>query len=141
MRLPLRRGVNRAEQMFADRSFGERKQQGFVHRSGGALRGGIELADGVGFVAKELDAQRAVGLGRVHVEDAAAHGVLAGHFDHVGGGVADGVEVREQRFEIERFAAADGAGEIGVVVAGTQADGGGRNRRDHNGHCAGRDLP
>jgi hypothetical protein len=33
--------------------------------------------------------------------------VLAGHFDHVGGGVADGVEVSEQGIEIEGFAAAE----------------------------------
>src|SRR5216684_1252458 len=33
-------GVNCAEQMLADGSFGERKEQGFVDGSGGALRGG-----------------------------------------------------------------------------------------------------
>ena len=127
--------------MFADRSFGERKQQSFVHGSGGTLRGGIELANRVDFVAEELDAHRAVGFGGVDVEDAAAHGVLAGHLDDVGGGVADGVEVREQGFEVERFAAADGAGEIGVVVAGAQADGGGRDWRDHDGCSTGGNLP
>jgi hypothetical protein len=46
---------------------------------------------------------------------------LAWHFDDVGGSVADGVEVSEQRFEIERFAAADGAGKIGVIVGRAQA--------------------
>ncbi len=117
------------------------KQQGFVDRGGGTLRGGIEFANGIGFVAEELDAQGAVGFGRVDVEDAAADGVLAGHLDYVGGGVADGVEVREQGFEVEGFAAADGAGEIGVVIAGAQADGGGRDRGDHDGCGAGGDLP
>ena len=127
--------------MFADRSFGERKKQSFVHRSGGALRGGIEFADGIGFVAEELDAKGAVGFGRVDVEDAAADGVLAGHFDYIGGGVADGVEMREQRFEIEGFAATDGAGEIGVIVGGAETDSSCGDRRDDDGCGAGGDLP
>jgi hypothetical protein len=66
---------------------------------------------------------------------------LAGHLDHVGGSVADGIEVREQGIEIEGFAAADGAGEIGIVIAGAEANGGGRDRRDHDGCGAGSDLP
>ena len=69
--------------MFADRSFGKRKEQGFVNGIRRALRGGIEFANGIGLVAKEFDAQRAIGLGGVDVEDAAADGVLAGHFDDV----------------------------------------------------------
>ena len=93
--------MNCAEKMFADWSFGERKQQGFVDGIRRTLRGGIELANGVGFIAEELDAQGAVGLGRVNVENAAADSILAGHFDHVGGGIADGVEVREKGIEIE----------------------------------------
>ena len=72
-----------AEKILADRSFGEREKKSFVYGIRRALRGGIELADGFGFVAEELDAKRAVGLGRVDVEDAAANGILAGHFDDV----------------------------------------------------------
>ena len=64
--------------MLADRGFGEREQQSFIDRSGGALRCGIELADGIGFVAEELDAQRAVGFGGVDVEDAAAEAYWPG---------------------------------------------------------------
>ena len=105
------------------------------------MRGGIEFANRIGFIAEELDTQRAVGLGRVNVEDAAAHRVLAGHFDHVGGSVADGVEMREQGLEIKRFAAADGAGEIGIIIAGAQADSGGRDWRDHDRCRSGGDLP
>ncbi len=66
---------------------------------------------------------------------------MAWHFDDVGGSVADGVEVSEQRFEIERFAAADGAGKIGVIVGRAQADGCRCDRRDHDGGGSGRDLP
>src|ERR1700728_82435 len=127
--------------MFADWSFGEREEQSFVYWRGGALRGGIEFANGVGFVAEELDAEGTVGLGGVDIEDAAAGGVLAGHFDHVGGGVADGVEMRQQRFEIERLAAADGSGKVGIIVGGAQADGRGCDGRDHDGGGSGCDLP
>ena len=45
---------------------------------------GIELADGLHFIAEELDAHRTVGFRRVDIENAAAQGVLAWHFDHVG---------------------------------------------------------
>ena len=47
----------------------------------------------------------------------------------------------EQRFEIEGFAAADDAGEIGVIVGGAETDGGGRYRRDDDRCGAGGDLP
>ena len=102
---------------------------------------GIELADGIGFVAEEFDAHGALGFGRVDVEDAAAQGVLAGHFDDVGGGVADGVQVGEQSVEVERFAAANGAGEVGVIVARAQTDGCGGDGRDDDGSGAGGDFP
>ncbi len=120
--------MNCAEQVFADRSFGEREQQGFVDGIGRALRSGIELANGIRFVAEEFDAERAIGFGRVDVEDAAANGVLAGHLDDVGGSIADGVEVGEEGIEIEGFATADGAGQVGVVSGGAQPDGSGGDR-------------
>ncbi len=105
------------------------------------MRSGIELANGVGFVAEELDTERAVGFRRVHVEDAAANRVLARHLDYVGGGVPDGVEMREEGIEIEGFATTDGAGEAGVVVAGAQADGCRCHGRDDDGCRTGSDLP
>src|ERR1700678_623301 len=133
--------MNCAEKVLADWSFGERKQERFIDGIGRTLGGGIELANGIGLVAEEFDAQGAIGFGRVHVEDAAAQGVLAGHLDYVSGGIADGVEVREKSVEIEGFAATNGPGEIGIVVAGTKADCGGRDGRDHDRGCAGGDLP
>ncbi len=133
--------MNCAEQLIADRSFGERQQERFVHGIGGTLRGGIEAADGFDFVAEEFDADRALGFGGVDIEDAAAQGVLAGHFDDVGGGVADGVQVREQVVDVERFAAAQHAGQVGVVVGRALQDGGGRDRSDDDRRFAGGDLP
>ena len=49
-------GVNCAEQMLADRSFGEWEKQGLVYGVRGALGCRVELANGIGFVAEELDA-------------------------------------------------------------------------------------
>jgi hypothetical protein len=43
------------EQLLRDRSFGERQQQRFIERRRGALRLGLELADGFDFVAEEID--------------------------------------------------------------------------------------
>ena len=134
-------GVNCAQQLIADRSFGERQQQRFVHGIRRTLRGGIEAADGFHFVAEEFDAHRALGFGRVDIEDAAAQRVLAGHFDDVGGGVADGVQVSEKIVDVERFAAAQNAGEVGVVLGGALQDGGGGDRSDHDRRLAGGDLP
>src|ERR1700678_1099071 len=76
-------GVDCAQEMLAYRRFGEREQQSFIYRIRRALRSGIEFADGFGFVAEKLDAEWAVGFGGVDVENAAANGVLAGHFDYI----------------------------------------------------------
>ena len=65
-------GMDRAQQLVADGSLGQRQQQRLVHWSGGALGRGIKLANGLDFIAKKLDAQRPVGLGRVHIEDPAS---------------------------------------------------------------------
>ena len=67
---------------------------------------GIEAADGFDFIAEKFDAHRALGFGRIDIEDAAAQGVLAGHLDDIGGGVADGVQMGEEIFDVEGFAAA-----------------------------------
>jgi hypothetical protein len=133
--------VNRAEKMFGDGSFGEREEQSFIDWIRGALGSGIELANGLGFVAEELDAEGAVGFGRVDVENAAAKGVLAGHFNYISRCVADSVEVGEEGIEVEGLAAADDAGKAGVVIAGAQTDGSGGDRRDDDGCGTGGNLP
>ena len=83
--------VDRAEQLNCDRSFRKREKQGFIHWVRRALAGGIELAHGFDLVSEELDAHGAIGFGRIDIENTAASGVLAGHFDDIGRGVADGV--------------------------------------------------
>src|ERR1700719_3576755 len=54
--------VNGAQQVIADRSFGERQQQRFVHGVGGTLRGRVEAADRFDLVAEEFDADGALGF-------------------------------------------------------------------------------
>ena len=133
--------MNCAQQLIADRSFGERQQQRFVHGIGGTLRGGIEAADRFDFVAEEFDAHRALGLGRIDIEDAAAQSVFAGHFDDIGAGIADGIQVSEQIIDVERFAAAQNAGQVGVVFGGTLKDGGGGNGSNDDRDLARSNLP
>ncbi len=133
--------MDRGQQVIADRSFGERQKERFVHRSGRTLRGWVEPANRVDFVAEEFDAHRALGLGRVDVEDAATQGVLAGHLDDVGGAVADGVQVREQSVGIERFAAANGARKVSVKLGCAEADGRSRDWRHYDRCSAGGNLP
>ena len=71
----------------------------------GALRLGIEAADGFDLVAEEVDADGAVHLRRVDVEDAAAKRDLAGHLDDVDAGVADGEQMLDQHVGHVLFAA------------------------------------
>ena len=139
--LPGEPGMNRAQQFFADRSLGQRKQQRFVHGIRRALGGRIELSYGLDLVAEKLDAHRALGFRRIHIENAAAQGILSGHFHDVGGVIANRVQVRQQRVDVEGFAAADGPRQIGVVLGRTQAKGGGGDRRNHERRRAGGNLP
>ncbi len=76
------------------RSFSQRQQLRFVQAALRALRFRIEFADGFNFVAKELDAHRAVGFGRVDVENSATPGELAGHLDQIHLRIADAGQVR-----------------------------------------------
>ena len=109
--------VDRGQQVLGDRSLGQRQQFGFVEAALRALRFGIELADGVDLVAKELDAHGAVGLGRVDIENAAAPRELAGHLHQVHLRVAHAGQVRGEGFKVELFAAPQRDGEAGVVLA------------------------
>ena len=89
-------GVDGGEEFFGDGGFGEREEQGVVEGGAAALGFGVEFADGFDLVAEEVDADGAVHLGGVDVEDAAAEGDLAGHLDDVDFGVADGEEVLDE---------------------------------------------
>ena len=107
--------MNRAQQLFADRSFGERQKKCLVHRAGRALRGRIEAADRVDLVAEKLDAYWPLGLRRVDVQNAAAQRILAGHFHDIRRAVANRVQMRQQGIGIEGLAAPNRAGQVGVV--------------------------
>ena len=113
-------GVDGGEDLFGDGRFGEREQEGVVEREAAALGFGVELADGFDLVAEEVDADGAVHLGRVDVEDAAAEGDLAGHLDHVDPGVADGEEMLDEHVGHVLFAGLEVQGEGAVVVAGEE---------------------
>ena len=134
-------GVDGGEQVLGDGGFGERQEPGFVEAGLGALGFGVEVADGFDFVAEELDAEGAVGFGRVDVEDAAAAGELAGHFDQVHLRVADAGEVGGEDFDVDLFAALEADGERGVVVAVEEAEGGGFDGGDEDGDGAGGEFP
>ncbi len=99
-------GVDGFENLFRDGNLGEREKQCGVERRLRALRFGVELADGFDLVAEEIDADGAVHLGGVDVEDAATEGELAGHFDDVDAGVADGEKVLDEHVGEVLFAGA-----------------------------------
>jgi hypothetical protein len=130
-------GMDGGQQMLGDWGFSERKKLRFVEAELGALRLGIELADGFNFVAEELDADGAVGFGRVDIEDAAAAGELAGHFDEIHLRVADAGQVAGEHLDVYFFAAPQGHGQAGVVVAVKELEGRRFNRGDEDGNRAG----
>ena len=104
--------VDRAQQLIADRSLGQRQQQSFIHRIRRPLRRRIEAPDRLHFIAEKLDAHRALRLRRIHIQNAAAQRVLSGHLDHIGRAIANGVQVCQKIFDdrTTRRAAARGPG-------------------------------
>ena len=131
----------RTEKLICHRSLRQRQQQCFVDRVGRTLRSWIKSADGIDFIAKELDPNRPLGLGRVHVENAAAQGILAGHFDHIGGSVADRIQVPEQVVEIERLPTPQNAGEFGIVLRRALQNGRRGNRSHYDRRLPRSNLP
>ncbi len=128
------------ERGLIDRGFRKREEDRFFDlrarlRSALGLR--VEAADGFDLVAEKIDAIGAVGFGGIDVEDATAAGVLAGHFDHIGGGVADDIEALDESVGVGDLAAAEYAGEIAVEVERAQAHGGGLGGRDDDQGVAG----
>ena len=106
-----------------------------------ALGFGVELADGFDLVAEEVDANGAVHLGGVDVEDAAAQGDLAGHFDDVDFGVADGEEMFDEHVGHVLFADFEMEGEGAIVVAREEPHAGGFDGGDDQLCLVGGDLP
>ena len=134
-------GMDCAQKLLADWSLGERQQQSFVHRVRRALRSRVELADGLDFIPEEFNPHRPVGLGGIHIEDAATQSVLTRHLHHIRRGIADRVQVAEQRFGVNRIVSPHHARQLGIVLSGTEAQCGRGHRRNHNRDCSGCDLP
>ena len=134
-------GMNCAEKVVANGSFGQRQEDRFIHGIRGPLGCRFELADGLNLVAEKLNAHRTVRFGRVDIENAAAQRVFAGHFDHIGGCISDGIEVAQQRISIERVTSPHDASQVRIVLSGAQAQGRRRDRRGNDRNRAGGDLP
>ena len=90
---------------------GSMRRLGDLHH--GALRFDVEAADGFDLVAEKFDAQRARALGGKYVENAAADGILADHFDRIALFVADGLQMRFDGVERQFFADAQFQREAG----------------------------
>ncbi len=86
-----------------------------------ALSERVEGADALQLVAEEVEAQRLLLARREDVDDAAAHGVLAGLADRVAAHVAVGGEERGQPLERETVADACGQHPLGEGLARRQA--------------------
>ncbi len=91
-----------------------------VEGGGGALGFGIEAANGLDLVAEEVNADGIVALGGVDVEDSAAEGDLARHFDDVDLRVADREEVLDEHVGHVLFAELEIESETTVEIAGEE---------------------
>src|SRR5579872_1081541 len=131
----------RAEQIVADRSLSKRQQQRFVDWSGRSLSRRIKLANGFDFVPEELDTERTVSLGRVHIKNAATESILTRHFHDISRGISNRIQMTQQRFNIKRLAPSNHARQAGVVFGGTKTQRRRRNGRHQNRDCACRDFP
>jgi len=110
---------------------GERREDEPDARADGALRGGVELAEGFDGVAEELEADGARVFGGENVHNAAADGELAGHFDSFMAGIADSGEVFEQVVERHLGVAFESAGEAGVGSGVPETHEGGGDGDNH----------
>ena len=111
--------------------FREREKSGALDGIRRTLRAGIERANGFDRVAEKLDADGLRSFGREDVNDAAAHGELAGHF------AGDLFVVAGAGEEVEKFAvrdfliALDAAGELAIKFGFAHAPQGRLDGRDH----------
>ena len=94
------------------------------------MRLGIELADRLDLVAEEVDADGALLLGRVDIEDAPAQRDLAGHLDDVDFRVADREQVVDEHIRHVLFAGAESEREAVIEVT---------REESHTGRFDGRD--
>ena len=129
------------QRFLANGSFRERQKKNFVHRSSRALGAGIEFTDGFHLVAKQLNAQRTIGLGWIRVQQAATHRVLAGHFNHINAGITDGVQVLDKFIHVQQVSASHNPRQSGIMFCRAQAHGRGFQRSNHNRDPARNNLP
>ena len=105
------------------------------------MRVRLEFADRFDLVPEELHAHRAVGFRGVDIEDAAAAGELARHFDNVHGAVAHTRQMGGELVHVDLFFAAQDPPQLRIVVRGEDAHAGRFYRNDDDRSGAGRDLP
>ena len=129
------------EQLLRHRCFGERQQQGFIHRCGRALRFGIEFADGFNLIAEEIEAHGAIHLRRIDVENAAAARELARHLDDIHLRVADALQMRRQHLDVDFFTAPQDLRQSGIIRAIEEAHTCCLDRRNYNRHTCCCNLP
>ena len=133
--------MHRGQQPLCHRRLGQRQQLGLVQAGLRALRLRIEFADGLNLVAEELDAHRPVVLGRIDVENSAAPRELARHFDQVHLRVAHRGQVAGEHFDVDFFAAPQGDGQAGVVLAVEELERRRLDGRNEDVDSAGGELP
>ena len=112
-----------------------------IQSAAAALRFGVEFSDGFDLISEEVDADGAVDLRGVDVEDAAAKGDLAGHFDYVHFGVPGGEEVLDEHIGHVLFADFKVEGQGAVEVTWKELHAGGFNWGDDEACLSGGDLP
>ncbi len=84
------------------------------------MRCRIKLADGFDLVAKQLNPNWPVRLGRINVENAAAQSVFARHFNNVRGIVANRIEMLQQIFRVQALTAAKDSRQVRVKLSRSQ---------------------
>ena len=127
---PVRRKIPGFGRARGNRPLGEREDGRANDGRDGALRTCVEFADGFDSVAEKLDADRARGLGRKKVHDAAALRELAGHFDHFRARVANRTEMSDEGVEANFVVGFERASEEVVAFGRAVAPKRGRDGRD-----------
>jgi hypothetical protein len=96
-----------------------REDLGSVDVADRALVADRELGQPVDLVAPQVDAHRAIGGRREHVDDRAPHGHLAAVLDHLLPAVAGGHQLGDEVVAVESLAGADG-GRLDVLDVGPE---------------------
>jgi hypothetical protein len=87
-------GAEPLDTLFIEQGFGSGQQQQFVRSAARSLIGGVEPAQRLDLVAKEIEAIALLVASREQVDDAAAHRIFA----MIGNGIDPGIAVRGEQF-------------------------------------------